>query len=195
MYKKLASVDQKTTRYQIDSKETATSFVVVATSKNMTSLPSTAVKSLPPKVLNIPGKLEANDVSSLHNIPLYYLPAKDSLPEIYYLFKTNLTYQNKQVDISFEVDVKKNGWYVINYRGRSFVKGLFFTLWSGNELLAKVDFDPERDDKTSQKHIVYLEKGRQTLHLSVLKEMFDRWSLVWLSFTEKEHMSSKANTK
>ena len=63
---------------------------------------------------------------------------------------------------------------------------MFFKLWQNNTLLGDISFDPDIDDKTSNRHQVFLEQGSHSLQLSVLREGFDMWNLVWLEFSEVE---------
>ncbi|WP_335977714.1 carbohydrate-binding protein [Gaetbulibacter jejuensis] len=111
-------------------------------------------------------------------------PSEKDKPEDFFLFKTNLDFENKQSSISFKVNVKKSGWYGFNYRGSSFIKGKFFDLWLDNKLVGAIEYDPERDDKTSLHHKLYLNQGKHTLQLTIMKEEFDRWSLTWVKFSE-----------
>ena len=190
-YDKIQTLDLESNSLQVEVKEKGTSFIVVAVSEKMTSLPSNVVMTeIEKREVSIPGRISMNELSEIENVPLYYIPAKGDKPEDSFLFKTNLDFENKQSSISFKVNVKKSGWYWFNYRGRSFITGKFFDLWLDNRFVGKIDFDPKRDDKISQHHKLYLEEGKHTLQVTIMKEEFDRWSLTWLKFTEAENEPS-----
>lgn len=183
-YEKIETVSATTNRAFVKKDKKGTSFIVVAVSKDKTSLPSTVLLETTPTTVSIPGRIEPYDFLATHNVPLIYWPAEDDKPEDYYFFKTNLSFENKQVSISYQTSVTKSGWYQFNYRGRSFHKGKFFDLWIDNRLAATIDFDPDRNDRVSKKHKVYLEKGTHELEITILKEEFDRWALGWIEFSE-----------
>ena len=190
VYEKLKTVSAKTHTIRINKEEKKTSFIVVAVSEEMTSLPSTVLAEKEPTTVSIPGKIQPYEFLEAENMPLHHLPAEGDLPEDYYFFKTNLSFENKPSSVSFDVEVAKSGWYRFNYRGSSRIKGKFFDVWLGNRLAATIDFDPDRNDRVSKKHRLYLEKGKHVLQLTMMKEVFDRWGLGWLEFTEIEDLSS-----
>lgn len=115
---------------------------------------------------------------------MHYFSAKETKPERYILFKTNKNADKSAVTASFKVNVKKSGWYQLNYSGNTFQQGEFFRLWLGNDLAGVIYYDAKIDDKTSNRHKVYLHQGKHELQLSVLRDKFDRWGLAWLEFTE-----------
>lgn len=183
-YEKIETVNATTNRVFVKKDKKGTSFIVVAVSKDKTSLPSTVLIETTPSTVSIPGRIQPTDFLVTHNVPLVYWPEEDDKPEDYYFFKTNSSFENKQVSISYQTKVTKSGWYRFNYRGRSFHKGKFFDLWIDNRLAATIDFDPDRNDRVSKKHKVYLEKGTHELEITILKEEFDRWALGWIEFSE-----------
>lgn len=184
-YDKVDSVGVEINSLQVRLPAEGGSFRVVAKSDKQTSLPSApAVHLVEQSSVAIPGRIQAQDAVLLENIPFHYWEAKDDKPELYYLFKTNKNSDKSEATVTFKVDVKKAAWYQLNYRGNTFQKGEFFKLWQGNRMAGKFDFDPDIDDKTSKRHRIYLEQGRHQLQLSVHREKFDRWGLVWLEFTE-----------
>jgi len=184
-YDKLKTVPANKHTANVKLPQKGGSFRVVAISENQTSLPSEkAIHFVQPSDVTLPGRIKMQDAIALENIPLYHFSAKDDKPESYILFKTNKDSDKSAVTATFKVDVKKSGWYQLNYRGNTFHKGEFFRLWQGNSLAGVIDYDAEIDDKTSDRHKVYLQQGKHELQLSVLREKFDRWGLAWLEFTE-----------
>ena len=184
-YQKLQTVNATENSMDVTLPNTGGSFRVIAVTDKDTSLPSKIVTVfVEPEAVNLPGKINMQDTIALENIPLYHREARTDKSELYYLFKTNKGSDQSTVTASFKINVKKSAWYTLNYRGGSFHTGEFFKLWQNNTLVGKIDYDPEIDDKTSNRHKVFLGKGKQTLQVSVLREGFDRWSMVWLEFTE-----------
>jgi hypothetical protein len=123
------------------------------------------------------------DTVALENAHLRYREAKDDKAELYYLLK--FTGPEQLVSkAEFRVDVKKSAWYTLNYRGKMGGKGEFFQLWRENKLIGKISYDKNIDDKTSDRHKVFLPKGQYPLQLSVIRESPDRWDMVWIDFTE-----------
>lgn len=59
-------------------------------------------------------------------------------------------------------------------------------MWLGNRYLGSLNFNENIDDRTSNRHKVYLEKGLHNFQLSTVKEGFDYWSFTWLEFKEIE---------
>ncbi|CAM1344504.1 formylglycine-generating enzyme family protein [Tenacibaculum amylolyticum] len=189
-YDKIETLDSKSKSLHVKITEKGTSFIVVAVSEKMTSLPSKVGIEIEAKDVNIPGKISVQEFSEIENVPLYHIPAKKDKPEDFFLFKTNLDFENKQSSISFKVNVKKSGWYWFNYRGSSFIKDKFFDLWLDNKLVSTIEYDPKRNDKISLHNKLYLNEGKHSLQLTIMKEEFDRWSLTWLKFSEVKNQPS-----
>jgi hypothetical protein len=63
---------------------------------------------------------------------------------------------------------------------------MFFKLWQNNTLVGEINHDPNIDDKSSNRHKVFLEQGTHTMQLSFMHEGFDYWSMTWLEFTRIE---------
>ena len=186
-YQKIQTVNASENSTAVALPVTGGSFRVIAVTDKETSLPSQIVTVfVEPEAINLPGKINMQDTIALVNIPLYHREARVDKSELYYLFKTNKGSDQSVVSASFNVNVNKSAWYTLNYRGATFQTGEFFSLWQNNTLVGKIDYDPDIDDKTANRHKVFLEKGIQTLQVSVLRAGFDRWSMVWLEFTELE---------
>jgi len=162
---------------------TGGSFRVVAKTDKITSLPSHPAVVVESKALTIPGRLNLFETTALENAHLRYREAKDDKPELYYLLK--FTGPEQLVSTAeFSVNVTKSAWYKLNYRGKMGAEGDFFKLWRNNNLVGNISYDSDIDDKTSNRHKVFLEKGNYTLQLSVVRDVPDRWHMVWLEFTE-----------
>lgn len=184
-YEKIETVSAEKTSVNVTMPCGGGSFRVVAKSNEQASLPSqTVIFFVEPKPVQIPGRINMQDAIALENIPMYHFEAKGDKPESYIIFKTNKNFDKSEVTATFKIDVKKSGWYQLNYHGNSFQKGEFFKLWQENKLAGKFYYDPDIDDETSTRHKVYLEQGKHQLHLSVHREGFDRWGMKWLEFTE-----------
>ncbi len=184
-YQKLQTVNASENSIEVTLPVTGGSFRVISVTDKDTSLPSQIVTVfVEPEAVELPGKINMQDTIALENIPLYHREARVDKSELYYLFKTNKGSDQSEVTASFNVNVNKSAWYTLNYRGGTFQTGEFFKLWQNNTLVGKIYYDADIDDKTSNRHKVFLEKGNQTLQISVLRDGFDRWSMVWLKFTE-----------
>ena len=183
-YDKLHAVGATQHTLDVTLPEEGGSFRVVAMTDKLTSLPSQPAVAVSDRVVNIPGRIEMQDSKALENIRLGHRKAKEDKPELYYLSKFNKGLEQPLVTASFEVAVDKSGWYTLNYRGRTGRKGEFFKLWQNNTLVGSIEYDEAIDDKTSNRHKVYLEAGQHQLQLSVTREGWDFWSVVWLDFAE-----------
>jgi len=158
---------------------------VVSKTEKMDSLASKAAAITEHKRVEIPGRINMNDTIALENITLWHSRVKDN-PEPFFLSKLNHGFEQPLVTASFNVDVKKSAWYTLNYRGGPEQNGQFFKLWQGNKLVGEINYDEGINDKTSNRHKVFLEQGRHTLQLSVKREGWERWSMTWLEFAELE---------
>jgi len=183
-YDKIQTLPAEINSTKVSLPKLGGSFKVVAVTKSLTSLPSKAAHSIPPSVVTLPGRILMNNNSELKNVLLAHRKATAEKPELYYFSKFNTGYEQPLVSATFKVVVKKTGWYNINYYGRSRVKGEMFKLWQNDTLLTQLNYDPEIDDKTSNRHKVFLEKGSHQLQLTSVKEAFDYWSFAWLDFSE-----------
>lgn len=183
-FTKTYSVNADVNNIEINLPDSTGSFRVVARTQELTSLPSEAIATvIEPKIVSLPGKVYMQSTVDLKNIYLSKSTRKDN-PEPFYISKVNKQSDQSLVTAAFTINVEKSAWYNANYRGRSFHTGMFFKLWQNNNLLGEINYDPEIDDKTSNRHQVFLEKGTHILQLSVLREDFDMWSITWLEFTE-----------
>ena len=186
-YDKIKTVNAAQNSSQVTLDEVGGSFKVVAISADkLTSLPSQAAVAVTPLVQSIPGRIGMQHPQVLENLHLKHLKAKGDKPELFYLSKTQSNLEQPLVSATFRVNVEKSGWYTVNYRGRSRQAGRFFRLWQNNTLLGEFDYQKGLDDKTSNRHKVFLTQGVQSIQLSVTREGFDRWSLVWLDFLKVE---------
>ncbi|WP_169930704.1 formylglycine-generating enzyme family protein [Pseudidiomarina aestuarii] len=183
-YEKAYAVDADNTQLEVTLPDSAGSFIVIARAGQMFGFPSaTVVKAAPASVSAIPGRLDMQQLTQLHNASLYYFPAEEDKPERYLVFKTNKLTEQNMVTLRFDTQVAQAGWYLLNYKGSSFQTGEFFKLWQGNKLAGSADFERGIDDSVSNRHKVYLDAGRHALELTILRENFDRWGLSWLEFS------------
>lgn len=164
----------------LNRETTGDSYRVVTLIEGLSSLPTKAISLEQPKALTIPGKLFVQDSYSEDKNILRKSKQKDD-PEPYYISKLIKGWELPSTELTFQVDVKEAGSYRLNYRGRNVTKGEFFQIWSGNKLLTKVYYDSERDDKASDHHQIYLEKGLQELSITVKQQGWGMWSLAWLN--------------
>jgi formylglycine-generating enzyme required for sulfatase activity len=183
-YKKINSVNANVNSLEVNLLDNKGSFRIVSKTEKLTSLPSKPANVfVKPKTVIVPGKVFMNDTTKLENIRLRK-STRDNNPEPFYLSKVNKNSDNSLVTATFNINVEKSAWYNVNYRGGSFIKGVFFKLWQGNTLLGEISYDPALKYKTTNLHKVFLEQGFHSLQLSVLREGFDMWNLTWLEFTE-----------
>jgi len=183
-YKKIAVVSPTDNTIRVTLPDSGGSFRVVTVTKNMTSLPSQPAVSILTEIVSIPGRLLMQHNVGLENIGLKHIKAKDDKSEVYYLYKIKGSKVQPLMTVNFKINVKKSAWYTLNYRGKSRQTGLLFQLWQDNTLLGKINYDPDTDDKTSNRHKVFLEKGTQGMQLTIKHKGFDIVSLDWLEFTE-----------
>lgn len=184
-YAKVAPVPKLQTSFKLDSLTANTSFRVVAVTEEITSLPSNFALHDVAVVQRIPGKVEAKNAAHLHGVFLEKRRATKDRPERIQVSKFLDGYEQPNNTVTFRVNVKESGDYQFNYSGSSAQDGTFFKMWTGNRLLGEIDYDPNIDDRSSNRHHVYLEKGLHELHITVQREGFDWWELDWLKFTKR----------
>jgi formylglycine-generating enzyme required for sulfatase activity len=183
-YTKIQTVEADINTLRVSQDAMGSSYKVVTITDTLTSLPSQAAFVAESPIVSLPGRVNMQDNVLLENVRLAYREAKDDKPGYYYLTKFNNGFEQLLVTATFNVNVNNSAWYKLNYRGSTMKKGEFFKLWQNNVLLATINYDPEVDDKTSNTHKVFLEKGSHSLQLNVLREGFDIWHINWLEFTE-----------
>lgn len=183
-YQKIEEIDANKNSVQVVPSKYGNSFRVVAKTRDISSLPSNPVTISKEKALLIPGEITMDNSIELENVNLWYRKSRKNKPELYYLSKVNKNFERSLVTSTFRIDVKEPGWYKLNYRGSSFQKGVFFKIWQNNKLLGEIGFDSKIDDKTSNRHKIYLEKGRQELQLTFKRTGFDYWNMVWVKFSK-----------
>jgi len=183
-YNKLQTVDASTNSFDVTLPEEGGSFRLETVTKDMNSLPSNAAVEVKAKFVSIPGRVNMKNTLALENVRLAYQEAKADKPELYYLSRFYKGFKQDKVTATFNVEVKESAWYRLNYTGSSNKAGKLFELWQGNHLLAEINYDVNIDDKTSQRHKVYLQQGKQQIQLTAMREGFDFWRLGWLDFTE-----------
>ena len=194
-YNKINSVKANVNRLAVSLPSAEGSFRVVATTDKLTSLPSQAVAALlEAKTVSLPGKVFMQNTVALQNIGLKKSTKKGNATP-YYLAKVNKNSDHSMVTSTFNIQVEKSAWYKVNYRGSTFNTGVFFTLWQNNTLLAEIHNNPDIDDKTSNRHRVFLKAGAHSLQLSVLREGFDMWNITWLEFTEAKGLTTDSRVK
>ena len=120
-----------------------------------------------------------------HGVFLEKRRATKDRPERIQVSKFLDGYEQPNNTVTFRVKVKQRGNYQFNYSGSSAQNGTFFKMWTGNRLLGEIDYDPNIDDRSSNRHHVYLEKGLHELHITVQREGFDWWELDWIEFTKR----------
>jgi formylglycine-generating enzyme required for sulfatase activity len=187
-YNKIKTVPLNKNSTEIHVKEKGNSFRVVAKTATETSLPSVAVVvKKKTAVVSIPGTIAMEKNSALENATLSHRKARADRPELYYLTVFGEAYVRNVASIKFHVKVEKTGWYQINYTGgpRSGKTGTFFMMYQNNTLVGEVNYNSKTDNKTTDLHKVYLEKGNHNLKLSFLLalEGMDIWNLGSLKFT------------
>jgi hypothetical protein len=182
-YDKIHHVSAMQSAIEVSLPSAGGSFRVVTVTDKLTSLPSPAAVFVQPQTLNIPGRIKMQDTMKLENVHLAYKKAKDDKPELYYLSKFNKGLELPLVTATFKVNVQKTAWYSLNYRGRTGNNVEFFKLWQNNTLVGEISYDANIDDKTSKRHKAFLTEGTHTLQLSVMREGWDFWSMVWLEFS------------
>lgn len=185
-YEKFMTVEGGMNSVSLPSSGLNKSYRVVARMGKQSSLPSQAVFTKRSDITDIPGKLNMQSIQALSNVYLSHRPAREDKPELYYLSRFHPGYTQPTISANFTVNVEKSGWYSVNYRGRNGHNGEFFKLWSGKVLLGSIYYDKDIDDKSSNRHKVYLEKGLQDFQINLMQEGFNFWSLVWLELNEIE---------
>lgn len=180
-YLKHTSVPSSQTSITVPFGEIPSSYLVVAVSDQDESLPSDPIMiGRSSERVSLPGKINMEEAVLIENVSLH--PSRKTEGN-YFFFKTNTTTEQVLVKVVYEVDVAETGRYRLNFNGQSFQTGSFFKLWSGNRLLLDVQYDPEIDDRTSNRFEIYLEKGKQEIELNVSREGFDRWMLDWIELS------------
>ena len=182
-YTKVQTVDANKNSVIMTLPEEGGSFRIVTKTEQLTSLPSLPAVYVEPNIVQIPGRIYMQDSVALENVRLAYSRTKDD-PEPYYLSKMNNAFDQPSVTATFNVNVKESGFYTLNYRGRSFKEGEFFKLWQNNKLVGEMSYDAKIDDKTSNRHKVFLDRGTHQLQLMVALEGWNRWSMTWLELAE-----------
>ena len=182
-YDKIQTVNADSNSVKVTLGDVRHSFRIVAVTEKLTSLPSPPAIVAHSKTLAIPGRLYMQESAALENVRIAYSTQEDD-PEPYYLSKVNHSLEQPLVTTTFNVKVQESGWYTLNYRGRSIMTGTFFKLWQNNKLVGEISYDPDIDDKTSDRHKVFLEQGEHQLQMSVTREGFDYWSMTWLELNK-----------
>ena len=182
-YIKIDTIKQDTTSISVKLPAEQGSFRVVTKLKNLTSLPSPAAVVEKEKVHELPGRVFAEDMSA-SQASILRVSKKKNDPEPFYISRLVKGWEQPLIEVSISVNVKESGEYILNYRGRSRNEGEFFQVWRNHELLETVSFDKDVDDKASNRHKVYLEKGVQNLSVAVKQQGWGSWSVSWLEFTK-----------
>jgi formylglycine-generating enzyme required for sulfatase activity len=185
-YQKVQTVNATQNSIKLSLPDEGGSFRVVTKTSKLTSLPSQPAVIVKSKMVDIPGRINMQDTIALENVLLTYRKAKEDKPEVFYLSKLNTGPEQPLVTSTFNINVKSSGWYHLNYRGNSFHSRTFFKLWQNNTLVGEINHDPNIDDKSSNRHKVFLEQGTHTMQLSFMHEGFDYWSMTWLEFIRIE---------
>ncbi|CAH9051230.1 Hercynine oxygenase [Pseudoalteromonas holothuriae] len=181
-YEKVTSVPHTRFSNNVTLSNHGGSFRVVAKTNKLASLPSVAAVHYDPELVTIPGRFDMRSVATLTNVWARHQAATKEKPERFYITTVSHLYEQPNILANFKINVKKTGWYTLNYKGSTYQNGTFFKLWQGDNLVAEVEFDSNIDEKTANRHEVYLEQGRHQLQISVKREGFDYWSLGWLEF-------------
>ncbi|WP_394222197.1 SUMF1/EgtB/PvdO family nonheme iron enzyme [Alteromonas gracilis] len=168
---------------RLKASENSASYLVVANARDISSLPSKAVALDFASENLLPGRLTMRDMAELKGSLLAYRKPTDGRPELHYISKVSHDFDQNAVLATFNIHVQKSGLYRLNYRGKSRVQGEFFSLWQNDKLIGKIDYNKNVDDKSSDRHSVFLEEGSHTLEVKVTRSGFDYWNLVWLEFT------------
>ena len=182
-YKKIKTVSGAENRVELALPETDVSFRVVAKTNKISSLPSEPVVLVEDKRFSVPGRLELKDVTEIENGHLKYLPAEGKYPQQIELRRYALGEQQAATMTEFNIEVKESAWYTLNYAGSTRHQGEFFKLWKSNALVGSFSFDKDIDDKTSNRHKVYLERGTYPLQMTIFRHSSDIWRMIWLEFT------------
>lgn len=185
-YEKIETVSAKHNFVNIKLPDQGASYRVVSVGADISSLPSEVVIKVPTLVNNLPGKLWVKNNNGLDNVSLSLRKETTDKPELYYLSKFNPGHEPLSTKVNFKINVQNTGWYTVNYYGRSVIQGEMLKMWLGNRYLGSLNFNENIDDRTSNRHKVYLEKGLHNFQLSTVKEGFDYWSFAWLEFKELE---------
>jgi hypothetical protein len=185
-YQKVQTVNATQNSIKLSLPDEGGSFRVVTKTSKLTSLPSLPAVIAKSKMVDIPGRINMQDTLALENVLLKYREAKEDKPELFYLSKLTTGPEQPLVTSTFNINVKSSGWYHLNYRGNSFHSRTFFKLWQNNTLVGEINHDRNIDDKSSNRHKVFLEQGTHTMQLSFMHEGFDYWSMTWLELIEIE---------
>ncbi len=184
-YELIDTVDAKTNQLTVALPQGEGSFRIVSVADELTSLPSDAAVVKKESVVSIPNELRMEHATKLEN--LYINKSRqENDPYPYYLIKYDNGFSQQAAIARFKINAKKSGWYTLNYKGRSSQEGPFFTLWSGNKQLETVSYNKDIDDKTSNRHKVYLDKGYHELELNFVRPGWDIWTVTWLNLSESK---------
>lgn len=190
-YQKITSVSADSNEFDVKLDNQASSFRIVSVGQHDFSLPSEVIYIENSKEIEIPGRLKVKENSNLENLHMKRREETEDKPEMYYLSKIDEGFQQTLSSISFKVNVKKSGWYLLNYAGGSNQKGEFFKVWQNDNMVSSISFDPNEDDKKSKRHKVYLKQGKSDVQLTFQREGWDRWYLAWVELTELPKSSIK----
>lgn len=188
-YDKIKTISATNNTSEVTVSKKGNSFKIVAKKMEFTSLPSKPVVVLNElKTVNIPGNIALENSFSLTNLTLRHRKATDKRSELYYLTILGEAFKQNFATAKFNVNVEKTGWYKLNYSGgpRSRKTGTFFMLTKGNKVIGEIKYDSKINDRTSDRHKVYLEKGNYNLKINFLLNLksMDMWNLFKLNFTE-----------
>lgn len=190
-YEKLMTVESTKSAVSLAVPKGGKSYKIVALGDNTSSLASKPVLvNMTKPVVDIPGKLTMDKLTSLDNGHVAYAPANDERPARHVLRKVEFKGVSVSVTGEFTINVTKAGWYQLNYKGSSASSGTFFTLWRQQKELAVVTYSADVDDSQSTRHKIYLPAGEHTINFDVsrLNEAF--WMLEWITLTA---MSNEKN--
>ena len=188
-YKKIKTVTANQNSLKVLLTEKGNSFRVVAVTKEENSLSSNPVFiSKKSKLITIPGNLTMENNVVLKNAKLGYREANNEVPELYYLRILGNAFVPKMGMISFNTDVENTGWYKVNYTGgpRSRKSRTFFMVYQNNKFVGEVNYDSKIDNRTTNIHKVYLEKGKSKLKISFFLnlETMDMWNVGTIKLTK-----------
>ncbi len=188
-YKKIHAVSSSQNSIKVLLTEKGNSFRIVAVTKEENSLPSKPVFiSKKSRIIPIPGSLTMEDNVVLKNAKLGYREANNDVPELYYLRILGNAFVPKMGVITFSIDVENTGWYKVNYTGgpRSRKSRTFFMIYQNNKLAGEVSYDSKIDNRTTNMHKVYLEKGTSELKFSFFLDLetMDMWNVGTIKLTK-----------
>ena len=184
-YQLLTAVDANISTLSVSPIKSGQSYRILAKTKTQTSLPSSAVTTTQPQVMTIPGRVDMQQSTLLTGALLKLRKKTKEKDELYYISAFNHQHEQPRISTRFDVNVKKSGWYQVNYNGIVIIEeGKFFDIWLNDELVGQIDFHKDVNDKMSKRHKVYLDAGQHQLEFSFKSEGFEIWDLGWVDFTE-----------